>query len=133
MFRIIIRICKKNVEFCEKTSKFLLQRCLFIFCIFYLDEEELNQQVFLIRYVENENEKNSQKKQQPVNLSIGMLVKSITSSFLSFSKLDYFSDMTCSSKNLLSDKISCSSFILSWRRPLSYSNQSLDLLRKSMD
>ena len=44
----------KNVEFCRKTSKFLPKRCLFIFCIFYLNEKELNQQVCLIKYAENE-------------------------------------------------------------------------------
>ena len=38
----------KNVEFCRKTSKFLP----FIFCIFYLNEKELNQQVCLIKYAE---------------------------------------------------------------------------------
>ena len=31
-----------------------VRRCLFIFCIFYLNEKELNQQVCLIKYVENE-------------------------------------------------------------------------------
>ena len=54
IFKIIIRICIKNVEFCRKTSKFLPKRCLFIFCIFYLNEKELNQQASLIKYVENE-------------------------------------------------------------------------------
>ena len=54
IFKIIIRIYMKNVEFCRKTSKSLLKRCLFIFCIFYLNEKELNQQVCLIKYVENE-------------------------------------------------------------------------------
>ena len=44
----------KNVEFCRKTSKFLSKRCLFIFCIFCLNEKELNQQVCLIKFVENE-------------------------------------------------------------------------------
>ena len=53
IFKVIIRICMKNVEFCGKTSKFLPKRCLFIFCIFYLNEKELNQQVCLIKYVEN--------------------------------------------------------------------------------
>ena len=53
-FKIIIRICIKNVEFCRKTSTFLPKRCLFIFCIFYLNEKELNQQECLIKYVENE-------------------------------------------------------------------------------
>ena len=51
IFKIIIRICMKNVEFCRKTSKFLPKRCLFIFCIFYLNEKELNQQVCLIKWV----------------------------------------------------------------------------------
>ena len=48
----------KNVKFCGKISKFLPKRCLclFIFCIFYLNEKELNQQVCLITYVEIENE-----------------------------------------------------------------------------
>ena len=54
IFKIIIRICMKNVEFCGKTTKFLPKRCLFIFCIFYLNEEVLNQQVCLIKYVEND-------------------------------------------------------------------------------
>ena len=54
IFKIIIRICMKNVEFCRKTSTFLPKRCLFIFCIFYLNEKELNQQVCLIKYIENE-------------------------------------------------------------------------------
>ena len=44
----------KNVEFCRKISKFLPKRCLFVFCIFYLNEKELNQQVCLMKYVENE-------------------------------------------------------------------------------
>ena len=52
IFMIIIRICMKNVEFCGKTSKFLPKRCVFIFCIFYLNQKELNQQVRLIKYVE---------------------------------------------------------------------------------
>ena len=56
IFKIIIRICMKNVEICGKTSKFLPKSCLclFIFCIFYLNEKELNQQVCLIKYAENE-------------------------------------------------------------------------------
>ena len=63
IFKIIIRICMKNVEFCRKTSKFLPKRCLFIFCIFYLHEKELNQQVCLIKYVQNEiSDSTSQKK-----------------------------------------------------------------------
>ena len=52
IFKIII--CMKNVEFCRKTFKFLPKGCLFIFCIVCLNEKELNQQVCLIKYVENE-------------------------------------------------------------------------------
>ena len=54
MFKVIIRICMKNVEFCRKTSKGLPKRCLLIFYIFYLNEKELNQQVCLTEYVENQ-------------------------------------------------------------------------------
>ena len=49
IFNIIIRICKKKFNFCGKTPKFLPKRGLFIFCIFYLNEEELIQQVCLIK------------------------------------------------------------------------------------
>ena len=35
IFKVIIRICMKNVEFCEKTSKFLSKICLFISCFFF--------------------------------------------------------------------------------------------------
>ena len=35
----------KNVEFCGETSKFLPKKCLFMVCIFYLNEKELNQQI----------------------------------------------------------------------------------------
>ena len=62
IFKIIIRICMKNVEFCRKTSKFLPKRCLFILCIFYLNEKELNQQLCLIRYIENEISTSRKKK-----------------------------------------------------------------------
>ena len=56
----------KNVEFCRKTSKFLPKRCLFIFCIFYLNEKELNQQVCLIKYAEKEisNSTSHKKKRE---------------------------------------------------------------------
>ena len=53
IFKIIIRICLRKVESCRKTFKFLLKRCLFVFCIFCLNDKELNQQVYLIKYVEN--------------------------------------------------------------------------------
>ena len=64
--KIIIWICMKNVEFCRKISKLLSKRCLFIFCIFYLNEKEFNQQVCLIEYVENEisNSTSSHKKKK---------------------------------------------------------------------
>ena len=54
----------KNVEFCRKTSKFLPKRCLFIFCIFYLNEKELNQQACLIKYVENEISNSTSHKKE---------------------------------------------------------------------
>ena len=49
---LIIRIFEKNVEFCGKTFKLLAKRYLSIFCIIYVNEENLNQQVCLIKYVE---------------------------------------------------------------------------------
>ena len=65
VFKIIIRICMKNIDFCRRTSKFLPKRCLFIFCIFCLNKKELNQQVCLIKYVENEiSNPTSQKKEK---------------------------------------------------------------------
>ena len=68
VFKIIIRICMKNIEFCRKTSKFLSKRCLFIFCIFCLNEKELNQEVCLIKYVENEiSNPTSQKKKKNIS------------------------------------------------------------------
>ena len=68
----LIRICMKNVEFCGKRSKFLPKRCLFIFCIFYLNEKELNQQVCLIKYVENEisNSTSHKKKRERSKLLV---------------------------------------------------------------
>ena len=66
----------KNVEFCRKTSKFLPKRCLFIFCIFYLNEKELNQQVYLIKYVENKfSNSTSHKKKTDRNKNIIQLQK----------------------------------------------------------
>ena len=81
-FKIIIRICMKNVVFCRKTSKFLPKRCLFIFCIFYLNEKELNQQVCLIKYVENEisnptshKKKRERSKNNPTSKTFLKLLK----------------------------------------------------------
>ena len=67
VFKIIIRNCVKNVEFCRKTSRFLPERCLFIICIFYLNENELNQQVCLIKYVENEISNSTSHKKRKKN------------------------------------------------------------------
>ena len=76
VFKIVIKICMKNVEFCRKTSKFLPKRCLFIFCIFYLNEKELNQQVCLIKYVENEiSNSTSHKKKRERSKNIIQLQK----------------------------------------------------------
>ena len=47
-------ICKKNFKHCGKTSKFLPKKCLFIFCIFYLNEEESIQQACPRKHIENE-------------------------------------------------------------------------------
>ena len=54
----------KNVEFCKKTSKFLPKSCLLVFCIFFLNEKELNQQVCLIKYVENEISNSTSQKEK---------------------------------------------------------------------
>ena len=62
IFKIIIRICMKNVEFCRKTCKFLPKRCLFIFSTFYLNGKELNQQVCLIKERERGEKTNSNLK-----------------------------------------------------------------------
>ena len=47
-----------SLEFAWKVLSFegkhLRCPCMFIFCIFYLNEKELNQQVCLIKYPENE-------------------------------------------------------------------------------
>ena len=69
IFKIIITICLKNVEFCWKTSKFLPKRCLYLFsfCIFCLIEKELNQQVYLIKYAENEISNSTSEKKEREN------------------------------------------------------------------
>ena len=54
IFKIIIRIFMKNVEFCRKTSKFYPKDVCSFSTFFYLNEKELNQQVCLLKYVENE-------------------------------------------------------------------------------
>ena len=79
----------KNVEFCGKTTKFLPQRCLrlFIFCIFYLNKKELNQQVCLMKYAENEisnstfhkKERERGSKTYPTSKSCQKIVISYTS------------------------------------------------------
>ena len=52
--RLSLGFVRKMLSFVGKHLKFLTNKCLFIFCIFYLHEEELNQQVCLIKYVESE-------------------------------------------------------------------------------
>ena len=80
IFKIIITICLKNVEFCWKTSKFLPKRCLYLFsfCIFYLIEKELNQQAYLIKYAENEisnstSEKKEREKEEQKHIQLQIL------------------------------------------------------------
>ena len=72
----LIRIFKKNVPFCGKTSMFLPKTYLFIFSIFYINKEELNQQVCLIKHVENEIfNYTSQKKGREKQTSFLKLLK----------------------------------------------------------
>ena len=52
------------LSFVGKHLKFLLKRYLFIFCIFYLNEEELNQQICLTKCVENETLPSTKKKKK---------------------------------------------------------------------
>ena len=85
IFKIIIRICMKNVEFCGKTSKFLPKRCLrlFIFCIFYLNKKELNQQVCLMKYAENEISnstfyKKEREREEQKHIQLQNLVKKLS-------------------------------------------------------
>ena len=44
----------KMLSFVGKHLSFYPKRYLFIFCIFYLNEKELNQEVYLIKFVENQ-------------------------------------------------------------------------------
>ena len=64
VFKITYRICLENVEICGKTSKFLSKRWLLIFCIFYLNEKELNQQVCPIKFIENEISTSHKKRRE---------------------------------------------------------------------
>ena len=41
IFKVIIRICMKNVEFCGKTSKFLSKRCSFPVYFFNSKTDEI--------------------------------------------------------------------------------------------
>ena len=52
------------LSFVEKHVSFYPKRCLFIFCIFYLNEKELNQQVCLIKYAENEISNSTSHKKE---------------------------------------------------------------------
>ena len=61
-FKIIIRICKRNFDFCGKTSKYLTKRCLVFFIFFHSNEEELIQQVRLTKYIENKISKYTSNK-----------------------------------------------------------------------
>ena len=80
VFKIIIRICMKNVEFCGKTSKSLPKRCLFIFYVFCLNERELNQQVCLIKYEEKKQreEKNHYPTSKTFLFSISKIPEKIS-------------------------------------------------------
>ena len=59
IFKIIIRICKKKFwvlwcEFCGKTFKFSPKMFIHFLHLFYLNKEELIQQICLIKYIEIE-------------------------------------------------------------------------------
>ena len=74
IFKIIIRICMKNVEFCGKASTFLPKICLFIFCIFlkskrFKPTSMSNKNKIGRKYVENKfsnstSHKNQKKKKR---------------------------------------------------------------------
>ena len=66
IFKIIIRICRKKFEVVGKHLSFYLKDvCIFcIFFIFYLNEKELDQEVCLIKYVENEISNPTSKKKK---------------------------------------------------------------------
>ena len=74
IFKIIIRICMKNVEFCGKASTFLPKICLFIFCIFlkskrFKPTSMSNKNKIGRKYVENKfsnstSHKNQKKKKK---------------------------------------------------------------------
>ena len=53
IFEMIIRIWKKNVKFCGKTLSFYPKDVCW-FSVVYLNEEELNQHICLIKKLENE-------------------------------------------------------------------------------
>ena len=61
IFRVTSIFLRLSLAFVWKMLSFvgkhlsLPERCLFTFCIFCLNEKELNQQVCLIKYVKNEN------------------------------------------------------------------------------
>ena len=61
--RLSLGFVWKMLSFVGKI-KFLPKRCLFIFCIFYLNEKELNQQVCLMKYVENEISNSTSHKEK---------------------------------------------------------------------
>ena len=108
IFKIIIRICMKNVAFCGKTSKFLPKRCpcLFIFCIFYLNEKELHQQVCLIKYAENKiSNSTSHKKKRERSKNIptskaSILRLLIFTNFLTFTNYHFYNLWSNPDKNL---------------------------------
>ena len=54
IFKIIIRICIKMLSFVEKHLRFYPKDVCSFSVFFYLNEKELNQNLCLIKYVENE-------------------------------------------------------------------------------
>ena len=89
----VTSIFKKSLGFVWKMLSFVGKHlsfypkdvCLFIFCIFYLNEKEFNQQVCLIKYVENKisnatshkkkKEKEEEQKHNPTSKTFLRLLK----------------------------------------------------------
>ena len=55
IFKIIIRICSKTFEFSGKTPKFYPKNVCSFAVFFYLNKEQLIQNVCLKKYKQNEN------------------------------------------------------------------------------
>ena len=64
IFKFSLGFVRKMLSFVGIHLSFLPKRCLFIFCIFCLNEKDLNHQSCLIKYVENEISSSTSQKQK---------------------------------------------------------------------